>query len=83
MNKITFYSDGLDKYREAYKAITPRVYEPFKIEKENKEYRKVEEVSSSSNNPRKKDEPTPYDIYERMKSESALHPINIKEGKSK
>ena len=83
MNKITFYSDGLDKYREAYKAITPRTCEPIKIEKEKKEYRKVEEVSSSSNNPRKKDEPTPYDIYERMKSESTLHPINIKEGKSK
>ena len=80
MSKITFYSNGIDIFREAYKAVTPRVEEPVKIEKEESEYRKVEEVSSSNNNPNKRDEPTPQDFYDRFMAEKSLHPVNITDG---
>ena len=36
MSKITLYSNGIDRYREAIKAVTPRIEEPIKIEKEQR-----------------------------------------------
>ena len=76
-------STGFEMYIEASKAVTPDIPKDKKLIHKEPEYRRVESVSKGSNNSNKKDEPTPYDIYERMKNASILHPINIKEEKSK
>ena len=76
-------STGFEMVIEASKAVTPEIPKEKTILRKEPEYLKVEVISRGNNNPNKKDEPTPYDIYERMKKESILHPINIKEDKSK